>query len=126
MLNNILSKLINLGGVRKFLYCDKCDKYTEHISIPLEEYLAKESEGTDKTLDQLLGVLNNFNPGSTLINGIPYICLKCETVEFHGGIFSDNLNQEKIQKNNPEISRCIKRNIANGNITKVSIKIFEK
>jgi hypothetical protein len=80
----LLNKLINLGGLKKTLHCDKCKDYTEHVSISISETAPK-----DKTFEKILGrFLDNF-PGMPLMAGNPFACMKCKKVKLSGGLLSD-------------------------------------
>jgi hypothetical protein len=89
----ILKMLINGGGEKKELWCDKCNVFTTHISVSWATLKGNERDGT---LLKIFERANDYNPASSLLNGKPYWCTKCGEERFHGGLISDLLNKGKF------------------------------
>ena len=102
--NEVLNKIINLGGVEKLLYCDKCGQYIKHVSVSYSQMSAVRQTGL-RLADQVFGRIMDHVPfAMPLTYGNPYACTSCRRINFEGGLASDTINhlRKKAERNSPD------------------------
>jgi hypothetical protein len=84
--NEMLHRVLNLGGEEKSLYCSQCGEYTRHVTV---SYAVTKRPGFYK----IVGRAMDYVPlAYTLTAGNPYACMKCKRLIYSGGLFSDFLD----------------------------------
>jgi hypothetical protein len=81
-----VNRAFNLSGQHKDIYCERCRRITDHVSIShaksLKRRHARGSAGV-RVLTHLVGRLNDLNPAENILVGRPYRCGGC------GGVVID-------------------------------------
>lgn len=79
----LVDRAFNLSGQHKDLYCERCRRITDHISISHAKSLARASRRRSRgmrVLSHLVGRLNDLNPAENILVGRPYRCGRCGIV----------------------------------------------
>lgn len=82
----ILNKILNIGGVKRDLYCSRCKKYTEHVQVSYAD--------TDSSLSiKIMGRFADIVPLMPTLSGNPFACKSCGKIRYEGGFLSDLENR---------------------------------
>ncbi|MEJ7618106.1 MAG: hypothetical protein WKF30_14350 [Pyrinomonadaceae bacterium] len=75
-----VDRALNLSGQHKDLYCEKCGRITDHVSISHAVSLTRAHGSTSRTMrlfSRVVGKISDLNPAENLLLGRPYQCGKC-------------------------------------------------
>lgn len=83
----ILNKIVNVGGVKRELYCYRCEKYKEHVQVSYAQTTGA-SIGA-----KVMGRILDLIPGIPTIMGNAFACKSCGHVRSEGGLASDVISK---------------------------------
>ncbi|MBD2607300.1 hypothetical protein H6G81_22905 [Scytonema hofmannii FACHB-248] len=96
------SKLFNVLGGNRELYCLSCKNHTVHHSLSYGEIAQYDDENKSeilKSIGAISGRIDDYNPKRPLMQGNPYYCSVCRRIKYQGGLISDILNKENKKWN---------------------------
>jgi hypothetical protein len=82
----LVNRAFNLSGQHKDIFCERCRRITDHVSISHARSLQRRHRRSSRrmrVLSHLVGRLNDLNPAENILVGRPYRCGGC------GGIILD-------------------------------------
>ncbi len=76
----LVDRAFNLSGQHKDLYCEKCQRITDHVSVSHAASLARTNRQQSvgiRMFSHVVGKLSDLNPAENMLIGRPYRCGKC-------------------------------------------------
>ncbi|MBW4477675.1 MAG: hypothetical protein KME54_12590 [Tolypothrix brevis GSE-NOS-MK-07-07A] len=94
-------KAFNAIPDNRDLYCLTCKKHIFHYGLSYGEAInaSPPKSETAQAILSILGRVNDYNPGFSLLLGNTYYCSGCRRVKAEGGILSDINNKEDVKYN---------------------------
>ena len=76
----LVDRAFNLSGQHKDLYCERCKRITDHVSVSHAASLARINRQQSVPLrmfSHVVGKLSDLNPAENMLVGRPFRCGKC-------------------------------------------------
>lgn len=83
----VLHKMINFGGLEKKMFCSRCNRVTDHVTVTRGEYADMRRWGP---FGKFLGKVIDLTPGTGFVVGTPTVCCVCGRLLERGGLFADS------------------------------------
>jgi len=94
ILNDVLRRIVNLGGQHKMLACTRCATITDHIQVRYAEITVfRKAISSGPVRSKIVAKIADFILLLPVLMGNPFVCTKCARIMSQGGLLSESINQ---------------------------------
>lgn len=75
-----VDRALNLSGQHKDIYCEHCQRITDHVSVSHAASLLKANRQASsgmRLFSRVVGKISDLNPAENILIGRPYRCGSC-------------------------------------------------